>query len=135
MLYEVITTDLQHELQRSVRYNSVFSVILFDIDWFKQINDTHGHPAGDSVLRELAQLLRANLRVTEIPCRWGGEEFLILCVITSYSIHYTKLYDVSAIMLGSVQVFIHTRDQLIDFFSARELRNTDADRNASYNFV
>lgn len=72
-------TDLERELQRSIRYNSVFSVVLFDIDWFKQINDTYGHPAGDSVLRELALLLRANLRVTEIPCRWGGEEFLILC--------------------------------------------------------
>ena len=71
--------DLEQELQRTVRYNSVFSVVLFDIDWFKQVNDTYGHPAGDCVLRELAVLLRANLRVTEIPCRWGGEEFLVLC--------------------------------------------------------
>lgn len=71
--------DLEQELQRSARYGRVFSVVLFDIDWFKKINDTYGHPAGDTVLRELAQLLRANLRVTEIPCRWGGEEFLVLC--------------------------------------------------------
>lgn len=71
--------DLEQELQRAIRYNSVFSVVLFDIDWFKKINDTYGHPAGDSVLRELSLLLRANLRATEIPCRWGGEEFLILC--------------------------------------------------------
>lgn len=71
--------DLEQELQRSVRYKSVFSVLLFDIEWFKQINDTYGHPTGDAVLRELAQLVRANLRVTEIPCRWGGKEFLVLC--------------------------------------------------------
>ena len=71
--------NLEQELQRSVRYRSVFSIVLFDIDWFKKINDTYGHPAGDTILRELALLLRANLRVTEIPCRWGGEEFLILC--------------------------------------------------------
>ncbi len=75
--------DLEQEVRRSVRYGSLFSVVLFDIDWFKQVNDTYGHPAGDAVLRELAQLLKANLRVTEIPCRWGGEEFLVLCPETS----------------------------------------------------
>jgi len=74
-----MTDELELELQRSVRYKKVFSIVLFDIDWFKNINDTFGHPGGDSVLRELGLMLRENLRVVEVPCRWGGEEFLILC--------------------------------------------------------
>lgn len=71
--------ELELELQRSVRYKKVFSIILVDIDWFKSINDTFGHPGGDTVLRELAPILKDNLRTAEVPCRWGGEEFLILC--------------------------------------------------------
>lgn len=71
--------ELEQELQRSVRYRKKFALVLFDIDWFKKINDTYGHPGGDSVLRELALMLHDNLRVIEVPCRWGGEEFLILC--------------------------------------------------------
>ncbi len=74
-----IDAELEKEIQRSARYNRRLSVILFDVDWFKRINDTYGHPAGDSVLQELAQLLKANLRSTEIPGRWGGEEFIVLC--------------------------------------------------------
>ncbi len=54
------------------------SLLLLDIDHFKQINDTYGHLAGDAVLEHLASLLKSRLRETDIICRWGGEEFLIL---------------------------------------------------------
>lgn len=54
------------------------SLLLLDIDHFKQINDTYGHLAGDAVLRNLARLITSRLRKTDIICRWGGEEFLIL---------------------------------------------------------
>ena len=74
-----INAELERELQRSVRYQRLFSVILFDLDWFKNVNDIYGHLAGDSVLQEMALLLKENLRATEILGRWGGEEFVLLC--------------------------------------------------------
>ncbi len=70
--------ELQKEWERAKRYGSKFSIIMFDIDWFKKINDTYGHQAGDAVLSELSQLTKKTLRSTDIIARWGGEEFLIL---------------------------------------------------------
>jgi diguanylate cyclase (GGDEF)-like protein len=61
------------------RYGHRFSCILLDIDHFKAFNDTHGHAVGDAVLREIGTLMRTNIRTTDIACRIGGEEFLVLC--------------------------------------------------------
>lgn len=66
-------------LQSCERYQNNFSIILLDIDHFKQVNDTFGHQAGDDVLVTLAKILKNNLRNTDMVGRWGGEEFLILC--------------------------------------------------------
>lgn len=66
----------QHEL--FLRNGTAFSVVLTDIDHFKQINDNHGHDCGDYVLREIARLLRARLRKYDVVSRWGGEEFLFM---------------------------------------------------------
>ena len=52
---------------------------MFDLDHFKTFNDTFGHEAGDSVLRELGVFLSRNIRAEDIPCRFGGEEFVPLC--------------------------------------------------------
>jgi diguanylate cyclase (GGDEF)-like protein len=52
--------------------------MMLDIDHFKQVNDTHGHPLGDLVLQRVAQLLAQGLRAGDIACRYGGEEFLVL---------------------------------------------------------
>ncbi|MFP4181987.1 MAG: diguanylate cyclase [Thiohalospira sp.] len=60
------------------RYGTPFSVIMFDIDHFKAINDRYGHPAGDEVLRELARRVDEALREADVVARWGGEEFLVL---------------------------------------------------------
>ena len=54
------------------------SLLMIDIDDFKQINDTYGHSAGDAVLRQFAALLKANVRKDDIAVRWGGEEFLLI---------------------------------------------------------
>ncbi len=64
------------------RYETAFSLIMFDVDHFKSVNDTWGHLAGDSVLRELADRVRTVLRSTDHFARWGGEEFLVLATHT-----------------------------------------------------
>ncbi len=67
------------ELKRSRRYKRPCSAILIDLDDFKLINDNLGHLAGDKVLQELSLILQENIRETDFLCRWGGEEFAILC--------------------------------------------------------
>ncbi|MHB8881669.1 MAG: GGDEF domain-containing protein [Thermodesulfovibrionales bacterium] len=69
---------LDAEIARSKRYGSTFSLILFDIDNFKKLNDTHGHQAGDDVLHELARILLNVSRETDVVVRYGGEEFVII---------------------------------------------------------
>jgi diguanylate cyclase (GGDEF)-like protein len=67
---------VNHEFERVGRYQNAFSVLMIDLDHFKRINDQHGHPAGDAVLREMALLLRDQLRATDSLGRYGGEEFV-----------------------------------------------------------
>ncbi|MET0281415.1 MAG: diguanylate cyclase [Steroidobacteraceae bacterium] len=69
---------LLSEMQRVDRYGSALSLLILDIDHFKSINDTHGHPAGDHVLVQLARFVPNRLRGTDLLARWGGEEFIIL---------------------------------------------------------
>ena len=69
---------LSEELERARRYDLPLSLVLCDLDFFKSINDTHGHLAGDSVLMHVADLLRGQARLTDVMGRYGGEEFLIL---------------------------------------------------------
>lgn len=68
----------ESELSRAQRYGTALSMIMFDIDYFKQINDMHGHKAGDLVLQKLSQVCLGNLRKVDIAGRIGGEEFAIL---------------------------------------------------------
>ncbi len=70
---------LHKEYSRFERHNQRFGIIMLDIDHFKQINDTHGHDAGDRVLKKLAALFGGAIRTSDFIARWGGEEFLICC--------------------------------------------------------
>jgi diguanylate cyclase (GGDEF)-like protein len=83
-LYNRLKTDevLDQELHRSQRFEQPFSVIMIDIDKFKQVNDRHGHHIGDHVLITIAKLLEANTRETDVIGRWGGEEFIVICTQT-----------------------------------------------------
>lgn len=72
-------TDLfKRELERNARYKNGISIIMFDLDHFKMVNDTYGHGGGDLVLTEVSQLIVKSLRSVDSVARWGGEEFIIL---------------------------------------------------------
>jgi len=69
---------LQTEIARAVREREPMSLMMLDIDHFKRVNDSHGHQAGDEVLKMLAGILRGEARRTDVACRYGGEEFVLL---------------------------------------------------------
>lgn len=69
---------IKSEIGRVKRYSHPLSLIMFDIDHFKRINDTHGHIYGDYVLKTLTNIVKENMRETDYLIRWGGEEFIIL---------------------------------------------------------
>ncbi|MCC6503330.1 MAG: sensor domain-containing diguanylate cyclase [Deltaproteobacteria bacterium] len=69
---------LDYEFERARRFNYDLSIIFFDLDYFKEVNDVHGHQAGSRLLREVAVLTSSMLRTIDMACRYGGDEFVIL---------------------------------------------------------
>ena len=69
---------VKREIERAKRYNHPLSLIMFDIDHFKMVNDTYGHAVGDYVLQALTHIVKLDLRETDYLVRWGGEEFVII---------------------------------------------------------
>ncbi len=69
---------LEHSISLAQRYGRTLSILLIDIDFFKEVNDTYGHLIGDEVLKKLAHTLSAGIRKSDVIARWGGEEFVIL---------------------------------------------------------
>ncbi|MDP1828539.1 MAG: diguanylate cyclase [Archangium sp.] len=77
--------QLQSEIARSERHKRPMGVLMVDVDFFKKVNDAMGHPAGDELLRRLAEVLSADLRQTDLIARYGGEEFAVLLPETTKS--------------------------------------------------
>lgn len=73
------TVELLKEHRRAARFDTPYSLIFMDVDHFKAYNDSHGHQAGDDVLRRLADVLSRTARETDLVARYGGEEFVVLC--------------------------------------------------------
>ena len=73
-----MTQVLREEMRRSGRYHRSLSVLMFDVDSFKSFNDTYGHPQGDQLLRNIASILRENVRTVDFAGRYGGEEFIVI---------------------------------------------------------
>ncbi len=69
---------LKEEIMRSARYSQEVALLMIDLDGFKRVNDRYGHVAGDRVLKTVAEALRSNLRATDVPTRYGGDEFAVI---------------------------------------------------------
>jgi diguanylate cyclase (GGDEF)-like protein len=82
---------IAEEVARAKRHKSSVTLALFDIDFFKKINDTYGHAAGDEILRELGELITVNIRSCDIAARYGGEEFALILPETSQAEAYELL--------------------------------------------
>lgn len=77
---------------RAERYSFNFAVMIVDIDFFKKVNDSYGHQAGDGVLKEFSEIFMKNIREVDTCGRWGGEEFIIVCPQTDIA-HGARLAD------------------------------------------
>ncbi|WP_319560214.1 sensor domain-containing diguanylate cyclase [Marispirochaeta sp.] len=76
--------SLEREVSRCKRINTLITILMFDVDNFKEINDTYGHIQGDEVLKELADILKKNIRKADIICRYGGDEFAVIMPDAGY---------------------------------------------------
>ena len=81
--HRYLEVALDRELKRVERYDSHLAVLFLDLDFFKQVNDTHGHLVGSRVLREMADLLKKSTREVDVVIRYGGDEYTIILVETS----------------------------------------------------
>jgi diguanylate cyclase (GGDEF)-like protein len=94
----IVLEKLEYEIERFKRYNFPFSLAMIDIDHFKLINDTYGHPAGDQALIDVVKLISTNIRSTDIFGRYGGEEFLLI-------LPNTELQEALSIM-NKIRIFV-----------------------------
>ncbi|MBI5193977.1 MAG: GGDEF domain-containing protein [Nitrospirae bacterium] len=91
---------INEEMNRSIRYSTIFSLSIIDLDHFKEINDTYGHQVGDIVLKELIVLIKENIRDTDIVARYGGEEFVIIYPCTPRSGVLTQIERLRTVVEG-----------------------------------
>jgi diguanylate cyclase (GGDEF)-like protein/PAS domain S-box-containing protein len=102
-----LTETLDREIRRAVRAEQSLGVLMLDLDHFKKFNDTYGHDAGDTVLRETASVLSKSIRVEDTVCRFGGEEFVVILPTADLNAAHgraerirSKLHDLTVIHQG-----------------------------------
>jgi diguanylate cyclase (GGDEF)-like protein/PAS domain S-box-containing protein len=123
---------LPRELNHARRKNSPISIAMLDIDHFKKFNDTFGHEAGDVILREIGHLFRENLRSSDIACRYGGEEFVLVLLDSTQEESYSRFEKIreqvkdlqiryQEKLLGKISVSIGIVEANGNLLSAEEL--------------
>ena len=114
------------ELENKIRYDDHLSLIMLDIDHFKELNDAYGHDIGDKVLVTLTQLISKHLRTNDIFARWGGEEFLILLPRTDKATAYNKAQELRKI----IQDYQGEIPQFTASFGITEILSSDEELSA-----
>jgi diguanylate cyclase (GGDEF)-like protein len=100
----------ENEIRRTKNYRQVLALLMFDIDEFKKINDTHGHYAGDVVIKKMAELIQKNTRSSDLVGRYGGDEFMVLITSTteeqaaSFAEHMRKKISTTDIAIPGTEV-------------------------------
>ena len=118
---------LPEEIDRARRYGDALSVILFDIDHFKQLNDRNGHPAGDFVLKEVVRVAQATVREVDGVVRYGGEEFLALLPKTAQAGALQTAERLRAALAAMDLPWSDRRLRVTASFGAVELREGESD--------
>ena len=117
---------LAKEHENKKRHGDDLSLIMFDIDHFKEVNDTYGHDIGDKVLTTLTQLVSNHLRTNDIFSRWGGEEFMILLPRTAPDFAYNKAQELRAVVEKYADNII---PQITVSFGVTDIRDDDKDQS------
>ena len=123
---------LSGEIARAHRHRSTLSLVLFDIDNFKRLNDFYGHPTGDRILKELGQLIAANVRESDIAARYGGEEFALILPETRQIEAYDLLERLRRVVEKTVFCL---PDNPLTLTVSIGVTQLDLERHTMYDFV
>jgi diguanylate cyclase (GGDEF)-like protein len=120
------STHLESEIERASRYGTPLSLLMYDVDYFKQVNDTFGHDAGDDILQALTAVVKAHIRAVDMVARWGGEEFMILMPESDVSAAAEAAEKLRRVVAGSL--FEHVGSLTVSFgvaaFAPHDASNT-----------
>lgn len=125
---EKFDTLLEYELEQYSRYENTFSLAIFDLDFFKKVNDTYGHQIGDQILIQSVKVIQKTIRESDVLARWGGEEFVLLlphthqheaktvCEKIRKSIEETEFTDIGHITVSCGVSTVINEDSASSFF-------------------
>ncbi len=151
--YRYFHQHLQMELEREKRYNRSLSLIMLDIDDFKNYNDQYGHPVGDLVLKNLASILKTATRGCDVICRHGGEEFAVIlpetdkkeaaivCERIRQSVEKTNMLDAEGNSIGNIRITIglasfpvdaNNKNKLIEQADKALYRGKESGKNCTF---
>lgn len=123
---QVFEFYFKQAVARSKRRDEPLSLVLLDIDLFKQVNDSYGHEAGDRVLTRVAQLVKSHVREEDVVCRWGGEEFLLL--LSGCNLQHAR--DITELIRSAVAALqFHFNNQVVQITLSAGLAEMHADES------